>query len=275
MTLGARAHDFGKSTAKELAAIISEKGFRSIQLAFNKAFIDFKSDFSDIGTEYGYYIKDIFAKKDITIAVLGCYVNLIHPDIDKRNDLIERYKIHLKYAKDFGCRIVGTETGSMNSDYSFNPENHGEKAFEILYGVLSELVEEAELHKTYLCIEGVSNHVINTPERMARMMDRINSEYLRIIFDPRNYLNNDNFLECDEIIKKNFILFPDKIEIVHVKDFIIINKEIVKAPIGKGLIDYPLLMDLIKKHRPDIHILMEEIDLATVDESINYLKNFL
>jgi sugar phosphate isomerase/epimerase len=275
MILGARAHDFGKNTVKELAAKIAAKGFKSIQLALNKAFIDFNSDFSDINEEYANYIRDTFARNNISIVVLGCYVNLIHPDPEQRNEFINRYKIHFKYAKEFGCNIVGTETGSLNGDYSYNSENHGEKAFQILKEVLSELVEEAEKYSTFLCIEGVAHHVINTPERLSLMLDNIKSKYLRIIFDPRNYLTAQNYLESDEIIKKSFVLFPDKIDIVHVKDFTIQNKEFVKAAIGKGLLNYPLLIDLIKKHRPGVHLLMEEVDLSTLDESLAYLKKFL
>jgi sugar phosphate isomerase/epimerase len=52
--------------------------------------------------------------------------------------------IRFYFARDFGCSVVGTETGSLNSDFSFHPGNRGEEAFQVVVAGVRELVEEAE-----------------------------------------------------------------------------------------------------------------------------------
>lgn len=272
MILGARAHDFGRKSAVELAKDISSKGLNSIQLALTKAFPEFKDDFSEMDEEYAKKINETFSSQNIRIAVLGCYVNITHPDTVERKILLERFKMHLRVAKSFNCIVVGTETGSMNADYSFNPENHGEEAFNILVESVKELSEEAEKNDVLMAIEGVANHVINTPERMKKVLDLVDSKNLRVILDMRNYLTIDNYKKYNDILKTNFELFGDRIEIIHVKDLAIKDNELCKVEIGKGIINFSLLFDLLKKYRPNVNVLIEDFELKHIDESIKYLK---
>lgn len=272
MIIGARGHDFGKLKVQDLAKKISQREVSSIQLALGKAIADFKYDLGMITPGMANYIKEAFYKHGLSIALLGCYVNIIHPDQDERRKLLSKFKEHIRYARDFGCSIVGTETGSVNHDYSFNPKNHGEEAFETLIESVGELVLEAEKFGVIVCIEGVTSHVINTPERMKKAIDRIQSNNLQVIFDPVNFLSVENYHDQDCIIKKSFELFGDRIVIIHAKDFIIQNGEMKTVEAGKGLLNYELLLKLLKTHKPYIQVLLENAKEETIDESIRYLK---
>lgn len=272
MRIGARAHDFGRLKVDELAKKIAEKDVSCIQLALTKAVADFNYDSGMISPGLANYIKQTFEKKNLSIAVLGCYVNIIHPDLQERRCLLNKFKEHIRYARDFGCSIVGTETGSVNHDYSFNPENHGEAALETLIESVKELVEEAEKFGVIVCIEGVTSHVVNTPEKMRRVLDSIQSNNLQVIFDPVNFLSVENSHLQDEVIEKSFELFGDRIAIIHAKDFIIDGGQMKVVEAGSGLLNYRLLLKLIKTHKPYIEILLENAKEETIHESIQYLK---
>ncbi len=273
MIIGVRAHDFGKLLVEELAKKIHGSQASCIQLALAKAISGQDSWAGKLNPGLASYIRETFYKENIKIAVLGCYVNLAHPDRAKRKELINYFKEHIRYARDFGCSIIGTETGSINADYSFNPENHSEYAFKQSLETIKELVEEAEKFGVFVGIEGVASHIINTPEKMKKVIDTIKSNNLQVIFDPVNLLTFENYKNQDEIIKESFELFGDRISIIHSKDFIIEDGKIKSVATGKGMLNYELLLGLIKNKKPYIELLLEDTKELAVEESIRFLKN--
>lgn len=273
MRLGVRAHDFGKQSVEELATKISGKGYKSIQLALNKALAGISYDNGKLSPGLANYIYRSFDKYGIQIAVLGCYINPVHPDGELRRSQLERFKEHIRYARDFGCSIVATETGSLNADFSFHPENHGEGAFKLLLESLRELVEEAEKFGVMVGIEGVSHYVMNNPERIKRTLDELNSNNVQIVFDPVNLLTIDNYHKQEEVVKEAFELFGDRIAVLHAKDFIIENNKVKSVQAGEGLFNYDFAFKLLREKKPFIDILMENASLDIMDRGIAFLKD--
>lgn len=271
MNIGVRAHDVGKLPIEELALKISERKATAIQLALAKALDGVNSELGCLSPGMANYIRDTLKKNNINIAVLGCYINPIHPDKDIRRKSLDRFKEHIRYARDFGCSIVGTETGSLNGDLSFNPGNHGEEAFQMLVESVRELVDEAEKFGVFVGIEGVWKNTINTPQRMKRLIDTIQSNNLQVIFDPVNYLNADNYTGQDNMIKESIELFGDRIVALHAKDFIIEENRAKVVPPGKGLLNYELLINLLKQKKPYLYALTEDIR----PEFMEYSKAFI
>jgi L-ribulose-5-phosphate 3-epimerase len=273
VNIGIRAHDFGKLPFEELASKIADKDFNAIQLALGKALAGINSELGCLSHGMGNYVRDTLAKKGINVAVLGCYINPIHPDENVRRQSLDRFKEHIRYARDFGCPVVGTETGSLNGDLSYNPGNHGEEAFNMLVESVRELVKEAEKFGVFVGIEGVSKNTINTPQRMRRMLDTINSANLQVIFDPVNYLNVDNYKEQEQIIKDSIELFGDRIVILHAKDFTVEGSQLKVVPPGKGMLNYELLISLLKKRKPFLYTLIEDIRPEYMDSSKTYIND--
>lgn len=272
MLLGVRTHDFGKRSIEEHARTISAKGFKAVQLALPKAITGLDGGLGRLNPGMANYISDTLYKYGIRIAVLGCYINPVHPDRDERRRQLALFKEYLCYARDFGCSVVGTETGSLNVDFSFNPDNHGEEAFDLLVGSMCELVEEAEKFGVRVAVEGVAKYVMNSPERIRRLIDRIGSNHLQVIFDPANLLTIDNYLDQDRIIKESFELFGDRIVALHAKDFIVGAGELQSVQAGKGSLHYELVFRLLKQYKPLSYVLMEDTVPQEIDEGIRYLK---
>ena len=131
LRIGVRPTTSGKLPADELARRIADSGLTCVQLAVNKAIAgaDLKPGRGDLNPGLAWHIGEAFSRHRLQIAVLGCYINLSHPDPAARAPLLSYFKEHLRYARDFGCGIVATETGSLNPDWSFHPENRGDRGF--------------------------------------------------------------------------------------------------------------------------------------------------
>lgn len=76
-------------------------------------------------------------------------------------------------------------------------------------------------------IEGVHFHVINTPTKMKRLVDDLNSPNVRVIFDPVNYINTANYKNQDEIINTHFDLLGEKTKLLHLKDFKLVTVKLL------------------------------------------------
>jgi sugar phosphate isomerase/epimerase len=274
MRLGVRAHDFGKLPVEELAGRIAGKGFTCVQLAPPKAIAGFDADLGRISPGFAGHVKEAFQRQQLQIAVLGCYINLADPDAGQRQQQLDRFKEYLRLARDFGCSVVGTETGSINPDFSFHPGNRGEEAFQTVLGGVRELVAEAEKFGVFVGIEGVERYVISDPPRIRRLIDGIGSNNLQIIFDPVNLLSVENYRRQEDIIKESFELFGDRIAILHAKDFIVEGRSLRSVLAGQGRLNYGLLMDLIKDRKPDINILMEDTQPETVETGVRFLRGY-
>ncbi|MCF6799796.1 sugar phosphate isomerase/epimerase [Bacillus sp. ET1] len=272
MNLGIRGHDIEKNCLEELVKEIERKGLKSVQLALNKSLDYINTDLGNLTPGLAHYVGSTFRKHGIQIAVLGCYINMIHPDKIERRKGLERFKEHIRYARDFGCSIVGTETGNVNAEIFYTTENFKEEPFQEVVESVRELVEEAEKFGVIVGIEAGVNHPIYSPKVMRRLLDDVNSNNLQVIFDPVNLLTIDNYTKQEEIFKEAFDLFGDKIVILHAKDFIVEGDMLKPAAVGKGLLDYDLVMTLIKEKKPFIDVLMEDTQEPFIDESVNFLR---
>ncbi|WP_251551565.1 sugar phosphate isomerase/epimerase family protein [Neobacillus muris] len=270
--IGIRAHDVPSLSLEQLTKEIAGKGFTGVQLALAKSFPDINTGLGSLSPGLARYIGGAFRKENLQIAVLGCYINMIHPDVTERRKVLERFKEHIRYARDFGCSIVGTETGNVHAEIHYTEDNFTEQPYQQVVESVRELVSEAEKFGVIVGIEGGVNHPIHTPQRMKRLLDDIPSNNLQVIFDPANFLTIDNYQHQEQVFAEAFELFGDRIVILHAKDFVIDDNWVKMAPVGKGLLNYDAVFKYIKYQKPHINILLEDTREPHLSHSKNYLQ---
>jgi len=270
--IGVRAHDFGRLSAGELATRIAAKQMVCAQLAPGKAIAGLELKPGVLSPGLAFDIGSAFQKHGVQIAVLGCYVNPIHPDPTVRKSLLGLFKEHLRYARDFGNGLVALETGSVDADYSPHPDNHGEIAFQESLASIAELVAEAEKFGVIVGIEAVTSHVVSTPQKMRRMLDAVGSNNLQVVFDPVNLLSLENHREQERIIGESLELFGDRIAAIHAKDFVVENGQFRFARAGLGKLRHDLVMKFAVKEKPGINILLEDANEETAQECALFLR---
>lgn len=271
MNIGIRAHDLPMQSLENLVQDISQRGLSSVQLALNKSF-DFKTELGFLTPGLANHISKAFRQADIQIAVLGCYVNIIHPDIDQRRQALERFKEHLRYARDFGCSIVGTETGNINADIIYTEENFSEEPFIAMVESVKEMVAEAEKFGVIVGIEPGVNHPLHSPEKVSRLLEEVNSNNLQIIFDPVNFLTRDNYLNQGKILQEAVDSWGDRVAVLHAKDFIVEKGNLRFVPLGQGWLDYDLIFKTLVSRKPHINIIMDEINQDDIEKSSEFIR---
>ncbi|MES2824937.1 MAG: sugar phosphate isomerase/epimerase family protein [Pseudomonadota bacterium] len=260
---GLRAHDFGTLEAEELAAQIASSGATCIQLALAKALPGshlFPSEFGGAGIAE---IRQAFNNEGIAIAVLGCYIDMVTPDLHEREFSLARFAAHIDAAAALGCRIIGTETGSP---IPYLDQAHGrELAFDIALESLQRLVKVAEEKGVVVGVEPVAEfHALSSAEHARIMIEKFNAVAVGIIFDPVNLVPIKGVADMNIFLDECFAAFGDHIVAIHAKDFKMIQGEngLVKSdalPAGMGDMDWEgLFLRLITAGKHQVPILLEE-----------------
>jgi len=272
MQLGIRAHDMGELPFEELIEQISKLGFKCVHFALYKAVIDIPTDNGALTPGLALYMKRIFQKNNVDIAILGCYKNLANPDPVQLAEIIDTYKAHIRFASLLGCGVVGTETGAVNTEYKFEPANFSAEALDIFIKNLKIVVEYAEKMGVIFAIEPVWNHIVHNNKRVREVLDRIDSPNLQVIFDPVNIMSMENYERQDEVIKEAFALYGKEIIAIHAKDFKIVDGNIRSVAAGLGDLNYALILEYVREHKPFMHVTLEDAPRERCSISKAYLE---
>lgn len=271
MQLGIRLHDTKKLPFEERIADVHELGFACGHLALSKVISEFPTDDGALTPGLAMYIKKVFAKNDVDIAVLGCYLNLANPNPEKLAQIINRYKAHIRFASLLGCGVVGTETGAPNETYTHVPECHGEEALQTFITNLRPVVKYAEQMGVIMAIEPVWKHIVWNPKRAKQVLEAIDSPNLQIILDPVNLLDISNYKQQKEIVEEAIEILDKDIAMVHIKDFVVENDKLVSVGAGLGQMDYTAIMQFIKEKKPYMHVTLENTTPADNIQCKNHI----
>lgn len=272
MQLGIRLHDTKKLPFEERILDVHNLGFACGHLALSKVIDEFPTDDGALTPGLAMYIRKVFAKNDVDIAVLGCYLNLANPNPEKLAKITRRYLAHLRFASLLGCGVVGTETGAPNETYTAVPECHGEEALRTFIQNLRPVVQYAEKTGVILAIEPVWKHIVYNPARAKRVLQEIASPNLQVILDPVNLLDISNYERQREIVEEAIDVLGDEIAMVHIKDFRAEGGKLVSVGAGLGQMDYTAVMKFMKEKKPFMHVTLEN---TTPEDSIQCKNHIL
>lgn len=271
MQLGIRLHDTKKLPFEERIADVHELGFACGHLALSKVISEFPTDDGALTPGLAMYIRKVFAKNDVDIAVLGCYLNLANPNPEKLTQITNRYKAHIRFASLLGCGVVGTETGAPNETYTHEPRCHGEEALQTFITNLRPVVKYAEQMGVIVAIEPVWKHIVCNPKRAKQVLQAIDSPNLQIILDPVNLLDISNYKQQKEIVEEALEILDKDIAMVHIKDFIVEENKLVSVGAGLGQMDYTAVMKFIKEKKPYMHVTLENTTPADNIQCKNHI----
>ena len=257
MQLGIRLHDVAGETLEEKLAHARAQVFSCGHVALSKLISQYSVKDSALTPGFAMYLKRLFAKYDLDIAVLGNYLNLAHPDPQKLAAIQKRYLAHIRFASLLGCGVVGTETGAPNPAYQYEPACRSDEALDTFITNLKPVVRYAEQMGVIVAIEPVIRHIVYNPGRARQVLDAIGSPNLQIILDPVNLLDENNAADHRAVIQEAIELLGEDVAVIHLKDFQVQDGKIVSVGAGMGEMDYTGVMQFIKKEKPYIHATLE------------------
>ena len=218
---GLRLHDAEKLPIEQVLPLVRQKGFSCVHLALSKSLKEVPNTPSALTPGYAAYLRRLFAKNELDIAVLGNYLNLAHPDTDALHAIQEKYYAHIRFASLLGCGMVGTETGAPNAEYKFCPECRSDAALATFITNFKPVVRCAEQYGVTIAIEPVVRHIVYDARRARTVLDEIGSPNLQILLDPVNLLNMENVDQREEVFAETIELLGKDVAMSHCKDLLL------------------------------------------------------
>ena len=266
LQIGIRLHDVNTTkdkamqTLEERARTAKEEGFRCVHLALAKVISGIVFDDAAMTEGLAMHVKRVFSENALDVAVLGCYLNLAHPDPEKLREIQSRYYANIRVAALSGACMVGTETGAPNAAYKYEPACHSREALNAFLHGLEPVVEEAEKRGVTLAIEPVWTHIVWNADRAREVIDAMGSRNLRIIFDPVNLLSTENVDDRERVIGDAMDKLCDRIAMVHIKDYVRQNGTLENMAAGTGEMDYRSILAFLKARKPYVMATLENTD---------------
>lgn len=263
LQVGIRLHDVNSSCGEEQQTLearakkAGEEGFSCVHLAPQKVIKGISFDDAAMTEGMAMYLKRVFSKHELDIAVLGCYLNLAHPDADRLREIKSRYYANIRVAALSGACLVGTETGAPNAEYKPDANTHTKEALNTFIRNLSDVVECAEGYGVTVAIEPVWSHIVYDADRALEVINAVKSHNLRVILDPVNLLSMENADERETIIGDAMEKLCDHIAVVHIKDFVRENGRLVSVGAGNGEMAYTEILRFLKAKKPYIQATLE------------------
>lgn len=267
MFVASRTHDYGRQSLTGLAPLLKSEGIDAAQLVLPKGFQEIES-YEEVTPEILETIKKSFDENQIKIHILGCYMDLGNPDAAVRKYAVDTFKKCLGYAKVLNASLVGTETGypRLNEEEKMQWKPY-------MMDSIEQLVREAERVGQDMAIEPVYAHPLKDMETTIEVFEKMNSDRLKMIFDPANVLEYPK-IDQTSYWKEWLQALGSRIEAIHMKDFTEgPNKEYQPVELGKGVIDYTEIVRWMKQNKPDIVVIREEMDPKSAKQDIQYMRN--
>ena len=278
MQIGIRLHDINTGLAPELQTMESrmqrarEDGFSCVHLALSKIFQEVNFDGCALTEGLAMYVKHVCRQNDLDVSVLGCYLNLAHPDPRALEKIQNRYRGYVRVAALSGAGMVGTETGAPNAEYKTDANTHSEEALEQFIRGLAPVVECAEHYGVTVAIEPVWKHIVYSADRAIRVLNAIASHNLRIILDPVNLLCTENLDRREAVIGNAIEKLGDRVATVHLKDYVRKGNELQSIAAGTGEMDYTEILGFIKDRKPYLQVTLENTTNETAVGAREYLE---
>ena len=200
-------------------------------------------------------LKDMFADVGMALGPIGIGRSAMVTDKAEQKRHQKDIATALAIGGKLGCTSLRYSVGSMHPTdiWRHHPENHTQKALDLLVEAAGELVPYAEDAGCMLCPETNSWTIVNNPPRMKEYVDRLDSPYAKIIFDPVNQMNPERAFESGKYIRCAIALLGDRIGVLHVKDHQVMDNYMIhieEAPMGTGLLDHAAIIEASTQLEP-------------------------
>lgn len=274
MKLGIFAKTFSRPTLPELFAAVKEHGLGTVQ--FNLVCAGLPTLPEKITSNLPAMVRQAAANHGVEIAAISGTFNLIHPDLEMRRAGLRRLGVLAAACGDLGTSIITLCTGTRDpSDmWHGHPENASAEAWQELVRSIEEALAIAERYQVVMAIEPEVCNVIDSAAKARRLLDQFKSPRLKIIIDPANLFQADDFARMRLILDQAFELLGPDLVIAHAKD-VDQSGGTGRLAAGTGVLDYDYYLELLRRVNFSGPLILHGLTEAEVDGCVRFLKSKL
>jgi sugar phosphate isomerase/epimerase len=271
-TLGLLSPEFPSTSLAENLDAMAKTGAISVQFDLQTAVGEtFPIELSPASVEA---IRKGFAERKLQLAALSGTYNMIDPDPQAREAGAAGLKRVIALAPKLGTHLVTLCTGSRDrqSMWQRHEDNDTPEAWTDLLTQVEQAVVTAEHHGVVLGVEPEIGNTINSVDKARRLLDEIQSAHLKIVMDGANIFQRGQLPNMRQVLEEAFELLGSEIALAHAKD-LERDGEAGHLAAGRGRLDYPYYLELMKKSGFDGAIILHALKATEARDRLAFVRN--
>ena len=269
----------GAFLPERMAELTVEHARRVRELACSGIFTRFtEEDPLTVSDAHCRRVRDVLAAEGVEMfQATGYRPTLVHPDESARREACRTLCAALRIAGLMGARAVDTGPGSMSprGPWFPDPYNYTAQAKEQLVKSVRECARAAEEHGVLLCLEGHQLVTLRSAEVMREVVDAVDSPWVRVDFDPVNWLTLETVYESGAAIDAMLGALADRIASAHAKDVVVQDRLVVHidhCASGSGILDTAALLRGMERIDPEAPIIVEAAETHELSDVFSFLR---
>lgn len=214
----------------------------------------------------------------------GVNANLVHPDLQVRDQAVERVRAAIGPASALGVRCINSGPGSCSPRWreSFYCPDAGnftaeaeDRAVDTLRKI-ARVIDDSDLTYTVECHQLTT---MRTPAVIRRVLDRVDHPRVMANFDPINLLDSAYaaFTNADRIPEIIDTVGPRYAQTCHVKDVVVTDAmpfESHEAPPGHGLVAIETIFAAAQRlpGQERVDLIVEHLDPRNAAASVEVVR---
>lgn len=263
-----------RGTPAEVAALFSRYGLDSVQLLPSLGGSQ-QTDVKELTPKACRSLVEPFLELKIHIAALTAHVNLVDPEIRRREKSIRRFCSLIERCPNFETRYLVTETGTVNPSNPWEDaeQNHAPATFSAFMDALRPCAKLAEETGVVILLEGDRRHVVATMQDAKRVREEF-GESVGFVLDPVNYLAQTSASGAKKWLRDIFETIGPWSPIAHAKDVRLTGGEHTAVRAGSGGLDYKDFLEQLHHIHPGCPLIMEQVRPEEIRETIDFIDRF-
>ena len=209
-----------------------------------------------------------FAARDVAIAEVGAWVNMMDPDSEKRRKNMAYVQERLALAEELGARCCVNIAGSYDPQvwYGPNPKNMTQPFIDATVENCRALIDAVKPRRTTFSIEMMPFNFPTGPDDYLQLIKSVDRKMFAVHLDVCNVMNSpERMYHNGAVIRECFEKLGRWIVSCHAKDLKweeyvqVCLREVIP---GRGDIDYKAYLDCLSKLPIDAPLMLEHLKTA-------------
>jgi sugar phosphate isomerase/epimerase len=255
MHLGIFAKTFPRPTLEETLDAVASHPLTHVQFNMTCAGLPTLPD--RIDEDLCVWIARLFKERGMAMAAISGTFNLCDPDTARLQDNLRRLDVLAAACRWLDTRIITLCTGTLDPEdmWKWHPDNVRRTTWETLVDSVRAAIKIADRNEVTLAFEPEMHNVVNSVSKARRLLDEIDSRWLKIVIDPANLIHPGERSRIAEILDEAFDWLGRDIILAHAKDprFDVFDNALALSECLENSSLIELMSDLSSKSRPSDH----------------------
>jgi sugar phosphate isomerase/epimerase len=218
-----------------------------------------------------------FAARDVALAEVGAWVNMLDPDPEKRRKNMAYVQERLALAEELGTRCCVDIAGSYDPKGGPNPRNLSQEFIDATVENCRTLIDAVKPARTKFTIEMMPFSFPSGPDEYLKLIKGVDRKAFAVHLDACNVMNSpERMYHNGDVIRECFRKLGPWIASCHAKDLNweeyvqVCLREVIP---GRGQIDYKAYLSELSKLPVDAPLMLEHLKTAEeYEEGRNYIQ---